>query len=102
MCFTDTSTQQADKIITQVKSFIKDFSVQAKNNELEFTLLVAISKNDYTDLPSDVAIKSFVGIGELVSEIIKYKRSSVFIFNTSEYENISYQVARTKAPSWMI
>ena len=42
LCFTDTSTQQADKIITQVKSFIKDFSVQAKNNELEFTLLVAI------------------------------------------------------------
>ena len=102
LCFTDTSTQQADKIITQVKSFIKDFSVQAKNNELEFTLLVAISKNDYTDLPSDVAIKSFVGMGELVSEIIKYKRSSVFIFNTSKHENISYQVARTKAPSWMI
>lgn len=102
LCFTQTNAKQASDFIEQVKKIVQNFSFPTETDARAFTLLIAISKNDYTDLPNDVAVKSFIGMNELISEITKYKRSSIFIFNEGERANISYQVGKVKSPSWMI
>lgn len=105
LCFTSSSAlangSGEANLLNKASNFAKKFSEEQKNN-LDFKLIIAISHNDYTDLPDDVEVKTFVGMRMLVDEIAKYKRASVFIFDDSGKENISYKTASTKSPAWMI
>lgn len=105
LCFTSSlaldNLNNETQLLNKVRKLAKEFSEEQKNN-LDFKLLIAISHNDYTNLPEDIEVKTFVGMRTLMDEITKYKRASVFIFDDSDEQNISYKADNTKSPVWMI
>lgn len=103
LCFTQKNNYEQSELINNLKSFIKNISVESENkNLLNQKVIIAISHNDYTDLPSDVEVQSFVGMNELTNKIIKYKQASVFIFDEDNNFNITYKTREKKSPAWML
>lgn len=101
LCFTDNDTNKSN-LKDSIENFMENFSKSAMTQGLHYTLIIALSYNDYTTLPDDVEVQSFVGMTELKNEIIKYKNPSVFIFDKGEAFNINYKSKDKKTPAWML
>lgn len=102
LCFVEKDNPSESLLIKKLKTFITEFSKSDIANNLRFKLIIAISHNDYTDLPSDVEVQTFVGLRQLLEQITKYKTPSVFIFTKSDKYNISYKTAKQNCPLWML
>lgn len=103
LCFTEKNKNDTGVLYKKLKNFIQNFD-DTPNSEsrLQQTLIIAISYNDYSDLPNDVEVQTFVGMNELVNEIVKYKNPSVFIFNEAQQFQIQYSNEYKRSPLWLL
>lgn len=100
LCFTKKNNNYESSLLQNVRTLIKNLSTS--KNRINKTLIIAISHDDYTNLPNDVEVLSLVGLKSLATQILKYKNASVFIFDEGDDFNITYKTENRKAPSWIL
>lgn len=99
ICILDTGKCNAETVYADLVSAVKK---NAAIQSLPCSLVLAVSKNDFTDLTEDIAVERYGGVKDLAEYCMSFKNATVIMYEISETTSVVYKGGSIKTPAWLL
>ena len=94
------SNNQSTTATVQLREYAQKLSAQAP----DVHIIVAITKNDISELPADIPVKRYEGIKALIQTLTAYPNAAVCLIGSGDHDRarIVTGTAQGSAPAWLL
>ncbi|MEL3906469.1 MAG: hypothetical protein P1P65_05510 [Treponema sp.] len=99
-----TASASADNESTTATVQLQEFARKLSHQPPDFHIIIAITKNDISELPADVPVKRYGGIKQLIQTLNSYTNAAVCVIGQGSKDRVRLTAGTSAgtAPAWFL